>query len=144
VKMSTPTRRRSSTPRSAPPRGSRWVEGLLCVSAVAAVAVSAFPPTLSVKFFAFSSPSASKNANFYSIQMNRSLAFPILQPQQNTALHFFYSIQMSSHQSLITDHYSRALVAGPVAMECPRTTELVRDDGTSRKRLICHGFEIFE
>ena len=81
-----------------------------------------------------SAPAAFKNTNFYSIQMNRFSAPPILQLTQNKpllfsysaqmnaflaprilqftqnkllrykSLHFFYSIQMSRHKSLITNH----------------------------------------
>jgi len=48
--------------------------------------------------------SASQNANFYSIQMNPFPEAQILQLIQNKALHFFYSIQMNGHQSLLTNH----------------------------------------
>src|ERR1700721_2904268 len=79
----------------------------------------------------FAAPPAPKIANFYSIQMNRSpilqlaqnkplrffhslqinafLAPPTLQFTQNKSLHhkslhFFYSIQMSGHESPLTNH----------------------------------------
>lgn len=82
----------------------------------------------------FCAPSAPKTTNFYSIQMNRSpilqltqneplhfsysmqlnafLAPPILHLTQNKLLrhkspHFFYSIQMNGHQSLLTDFLTR-------------------------------------
>jgi len=51
-----------------------------------------------------SGPSASQNANFYSIQMNPFPEAQISQLIQNKALHFFYSIQMNGHQSLLTNH----------------------------------------
>jgi hypothetical protein len=40
--------------------------------------------------------------NFYSIQRNGFPRRRILQPTENKALHFFYSVQMKSHQSLLT------------------------------------------
>jgi hypothetical protein len=46
-----------------------------------------------------------QDTNFYSIQMNDFIQLQILQPTENTALHFFYSVQMRSHQTLITNHY---------------------------------------
>jgi hypothetical protein len=47
-----------------------------------------------------------QNNNFYSIQMNGFRQPRILQPAENKALHFFYSIQMKSFQSLLTTHQS--------------------------------------
>jgi hypothetical protein len=47
-----------------------------------------------------------QNTNFYSIQINPFLAPPIFQLEQNKALPFFYSIQMKSYQSPISDHQS--------------------------------------
>src|ERR1700722_9129489 len=44
--------------------------------------------------------------NFYSIQISPFLPTPIFQRSENKALPFFYSIQMKSHQSLVTDHQS--------------------------------------
>jgi hypothetical protein len=47
-----------------------------------------------------------QDTNFYSIQMNDFIQPQILQPTENKALHFFYSVQMRSRQRLITNHYS--------------------------------------
>ena len=46
------------------------------------------------------------NTNFYSIQISPFLSTPNFQLAENKALLFFYSIQMKSHQTLITNHYS--------------------------------------
>jgi hypothetical protein len=54
----------------------------------------------------FSAHSASKIANFYSIQISPFLPTPIFQPTENKALSFFYSIQMSGHKSLLTNRES--------------------------------------
>jgi hypothetical protein len=51
-------------------------------------------------------PKRAQNTNFYSIQMNDFFQPQILQPTENKALPFFYSIQMRSHQALITNHFS--------------------------------------
>jgi hypothetical protein len=53
-----------------------------------------------------STPAASQNANFYSIQINGFLQARILQLAQNKALHFFYSIQMNGRESLLANHES--------------------------------------
>jgi hypothetical protein len=47
-----------------------------------------------------------QNNNFYSIQMRPFPESPILQLAENKALHFFYSIQMSGHKSVLTTHQS--------------------------------------
>ena len=48
-----------------------------------------------------------QNNNFYSIQINPFLPTSNFQLTENKALPFFYSIQMKSHQSLLTNHQSR-------------------------------------
>ena len=52
-------------------------------------------------------PKRAQNNNFYSIQINPFLPTPNFQLTENKALPFFYSIQMKSHQTLITNHQSR-------------------------------------
>jgi hypothetical protein len=52
-----------------------------------------------------------QNSNFYSIQMNGFSQLRILQPIAIKALPFFYSVQMKSHQSLLTDRQS--LITSP-------------------------------
>jgi hypothetical protein len=47
-----------------------------------------------------------QNSNFYSIQTSGFLHRRILQSTENKALHFFYSTQMKSHHSLLTNPQS--------------------------------------
>jgi hypothetical protein len=47
-----------------------------------------------------------QSTNFYSIQISPFLPTTNFQRTENKALPFFYSIQMKSHQALITNHYS--------------------------------------
>ena len=49
---------------------------------------------------------AAQANNFYSVQMNGFPQPRILQLSENKALRVFYSVQMESHQSLITNHQS--------------------------------------
>jgi hypothetical protein len=63
---------------------------------------SALPPAL---LASRSGPKRAKNGDFYSIQMAGFLLPRILQPTENKALHFFYSIQMK-RQALITNYRS--------------------------------------
>jgi hypothetical protein len=65
----------------------------------------------------FSAPSASNTANFYSIQINPFLRTLIFQLAENKALPFFYSIQMGSHKSLLTNHYSPVLAPFAAGLE---------------------------
>jgi hypothetical protein len=46
------------------------------------------------------------NTSFYSVQMNPFSPTPNFQLAEKKALPFFYSIQMKSHHSLLTDHPS--------------------------------------
>jgi hypothetical protein len=64
---------------------------------------SAFSPALLAPRTQSNRP---QNTNFYSIQTNGFISPRILQPTENTALPFFYSIQMKSYQALITNHQS--------------------------------------
>src|SRR5271169_6366974 len=53
-----------------------------------------------------SAPSTPPNPNFYSIQINPLFSPPIFQLEENKALLFFYSIQMSRLKSPTTNHES--------------------------------------
>ena len=47
-----------------------------------------------------------QNTSFYSIQISPFFSTPNCQLTEKKALPFFYSIQMKSHQTLITNHFS--------------------------------------
>src|SRR5271170_3607225 len=53
-----------------------------------------------------SAPPTPPTPNFYSIQINPLFAPPIFQLEENKALLFFYSIQMSGLKSPTTNHQS--------------------------------------
>jgi hypothetical protein len=55
-----------------------------------------------------------QNSNFYSVQMNPFVSAQNFQLTENKALPFFYSAQMKSHRSLLTDHQSLLTKQSPV------------------------------
>jgi hypothetical protein len=55
-----------------------------------------------------------QNSNFYSVQMNPFVSAQNFQLTENKALPFFYSVQMKSHHSLLTDRQSLLTKQSPV------------------------------